>query len=96
LSDRKEAALRELTIEDFKRIMRSCAGDVESLGLSGDILDTSFTDLGYDSLALLESAALIEREYGVALVDEDLDVHETLRAFLDKVNGMLVSQQAAG
>jgi acyl carrier protein len=86
----------ELTIEDFKRIMRSAAGEIESLDLRTDILDTSFTELGYDSLALLEAAALIRREYGVALIDEDLDVHETLRAFLGKVNGMLVSQQTAG
>jgi acyl carrier protein len=88
--------LRELTIEDFKRIMRSCAGDVETLDLRGDILDTSFTELGYDSIALLESAALIGREYGVALADEELDVHQTLRAFLGKVNGVLASQQTAG
>jgi len=60
------------------------------------MLDASFTDLGYDSLALLEAAAAIGREYGVALADEDLDVRETLRAFLGKVNGVLVSQQTAG
>ena len=88
--------MRELTIEDLNQIMRSCAGDVESLDLSGDILDSSFTDLGYDSLALLEAAALIEREFRVTLGDDDLDVHETLRAFLGKVNGVLVSQQATG
>jgi acyl carrier protein len=88
--------VRQLTIEDFKRIMRSCAGEVESLDHGADILDTSFTHLGYDSLALLEAAALIRREYGVALVDEDLDVHETPRVFLGKVNGVLLSQQTAG
>jgi acyl carrier protein len=87
--------LKELALEDIKRILRSCAGEVESLDHNGDVLDVSFTDLGYDSLALLEAAALIWREYGVALVDEDIDVHETLRAFLDKVNGMLVRRQSA-
>jgi acyl carrier protein len=88
--------LRELALEDFKRIMRSCAGEIESLDHNGDVLDISFVNLGYDSLALLEVAALIWREYGVALVDEDLDVHETPRAFLGKVNGMLVRRQSAG
>jgi acyl carrier protein len=88
--------LRELTLEDFKRIMRSSAGEVESLDHNSDILDISFTELGYDSLALLEAAALIWREYGVALVDEDLDVHETLRAFLGKVNDLLVHRESAG
>jgi glucose-1-phosphate thymidylyltransferase len=93
MSDRKEAALRELTIENLKRIMRSCAGEDESVDHSGDILDTSFMDLGYDSLALLEAAAFIKREYEVTLGDEDIDALETPRAFLDKVNGALVGQR---
>lgn len=88
--------MRELTIEDLKRIMRSCAGEDESVDLSGDILDTSFTDLGYDSLALLEAAALIKREYGVTLEDEDLDELENPRDFLDKVNAVLVSERSVG
>lgn len=88
--------MRELTIEDFKRIMRSCAGEVESLYRDAEMLDISFMDLGCDSLALLEAAAMVWREYGVALADEDLDVHETPRAFLDKVNGILVTKQSAG
>jgi acyl carrier protein len=84
--------MRELTIEDLKRVMRSCAGEDESVDLSGDILDTSFMDLGYDSLALLEAAALIKREYGVTLGDEDLGDLENPRAFLDKVNAVLVGE----
>ncbi|MFD0683245.1 acyl carrier protein [Actinomadura fibrosa] len=94
--DRQEAALQELTIENLKRIMRSCAGEDESVNTDGDILDTSFVDLGYDSLALLEAAAVIKREYAVTLEDDDIDVLETPRAFLDKVNGVLVGERAPG
>ncbi|WP_225993696.1 acyl carrier protein [Actinomadura rudentiformis] len=74
--------------------MRSCAGEDESLDHGGDILDTSFVDLGYDSIALLEAAAFIKREYEVALNDDDIDVQETPQVFLDKVNGVLVRQAA--
>nr|WP_192809950.1 glucose-1-phosphate thymidylyltransferase RfbA [Actinomadura rudentiformis] len=94
MSDRKETAMKELTIEDLKHIMRSCAGEDESLDHGGDILDTSFVDLGYDSIALLEAAAFIKREYEVALNDDDIDVQETPQVFLDKVNGVLVRQAA--
>ncbi|MFI0450360.1 acyl carrier protein [Actinomadura sp. 6N118] len=92
MSDRRETAMKELTIEDLKRIMRSCAGEDESLDHGGDILGTSFVDLGYDSIALLEAAAFIKREYEVALNDDDIDVQETPQVFLDKVNGVLVRQ----
>lgn len=95
-ADRKETALKELTIEDLKQIMRACAGEDEAVDHGGDILDTSFMDLGYDSLALLEATAVIKREYEVDLNDEDADVVETPRTFLDKVNGMLVGRQALG
>lgn len=80
----------QLTIDDLKQIMRECAGEDDSISLDGDILDTSFLDLGYDSLALLETAALVKRRYGVIVSDDDLHGVETPRAFLEKVNSVLV------
>jgi act minimal PKS acyl carrier protein len=79
----------QLTIDDLKKIMRECAGEDDAVSLEGDILDTSFLDLGYDSLALLETAALVKRQYGVTVSDEDLHGIETPRAFLEKVNSVL-------
>lgn len=79
-----------LTIEDLRKIMRECAGEDDSISLEGDILDTPFMDLGYDSLALLETAALIKRQYGVTVSDDDLHGIDTPRAFLEKVNSVLV------
>ncbi|EMF53325.1 MULTISPECIES: acyl carrier protein [Streptomyces] len=78
-----------LSIDDFTRILRESAGQDEGVDLSGDIADVSFTDLGYDSLALLEVAGRITRAYGVTLPDEDLDGAETPRAFVDLVNSSL-------
>ena len=81
--------LTALSIDEFTRILRESAGEDEAVDLSGDIADTLFTDLGYDSLALLEVAGRITRDYGVALPDEALDSAETPRAFVDLVNSTL-------
>ncbi|MEU3983414.1 acyl carrier protein [Streptomyces sp. NPDC026672] len=78
-----------LSIEDFTSILRESAGEDEAVDLSGDIADVPFTELGYDSLALLEVAGRITRDYGVDLPDEDFDGAETPRAFVDLVNSAL-------
>lgn len=79
--------IREVTIEDLKRILRECAGADENVDLDDEILDTDFDDLGYDSLALLEAAARITREYDVTLDDEVVTSARTPRRFLKIVNG---------
>ena len=75
----------ELTIERLRQIMRECAGEDESVSLDGDIYDIAFSDLGYDSLAIMETAAKIEREFGLSLPD-DMAAAQTPRAFLAAVN----------
>ncbi len=78
--------MQELSIDELKRIMRECAGEGESVDLGGDNLDADFTDLGYDSLAVLEVSSRVERDYGVKLSDEVVSEATSLRAFLDLVN----------
>ncbi|HVW40257.1 MAG TPA: acyl carrier protein [Amycolatopsis sp.] len=78
-----------LSIDGLKEILRSAAGEDDGVDLDGDILDVAFAELGYDSLALLETAARIAREYGVTLSDDDIDEIETPRALLDRVNTAL-------
>jgi act minimal PKS acyl carrier protein len=77
---------RELTLADLTRILREAAGEDEGIDLDGDILDTTFADLGYDSLALLEAASRIERELGVKLSDDAVGDAETPRLFLAAIN----------
>ncbi|MEV7009978.1 acyl carrier protein [Streptosporangium sp. NPDC051022] len=64
--------MRELTLADLARILRECAGEDEGVDLSGDFGDVPFADLGYDSLAVLETAARLSRDYGVHLSDDDV------------------------
>ncbi|HEX4831802.1 MAG TPA: beta-ketoacyl synthase N-terminal-like domain-containing protein [Trebonia sp.] len=70
------------SIDDLVRILCRASGTPDGVDLTGDILDTRFEALGYDSLALLEAASWIEREYGIELTDAD---YPTPRAFLAAV-----------
>jgi act minimal PKS acyl carrier protein len=75
-----------MTFEDLKTIMAQCAGEDEHVGFDEQSVDTAFSDLGYDSLALLEAAAVITQRYGVALPDDEVNVALSPRALLDRVN----------
>jgi minimal PKS acyl carrier protein len=82
----------QFTIDDLKRIMRACAGEDEAVDLDGDIVGRSFDELGYDSLALLETASRTERELGIKLPEELMgDVH-TPQEYLEFVNGRLAER----
>ncbi|MFD3515338.1 acyl carrier protein [Streptomyces sp. NPDC058657] len=81
----------EFTLDDLKRILREGAGAEEGVDLDGDILDTGFEELGYESLALLETGSRIEREFGVTLDDDVLSDAQTPRALLTGVNAAIRS-----
>ncbi|AJE43677.1 acyl carrier protein [Streptomyces nodosus] len=83
-------ASHEFTIDDLKRILREGAGADEGVDLDGDIIDTDFESLGYESLAMLETGGRIEREFGVTLDDDTLTDAKTPRALIESVNALLV------
>ena len=74
------------TIDDLVVTLRDCAGEDEEINLDGDILDVPFADLGYDSLALLNTAGRIERDCGVKLSDDVFEQASTPRALVAVVN----------
>ncbi|MEU6351694.1 acyl carrier protein [Streptomyces sp. NPDC047072] len=80
--------MADMTIDDLRGTLIACAGEEDSSALHGDILDVPFDELGYDSLALMESAAKIERDYGIALPEEAVAEAETPRALLRLVNSL--------
>ncbi|MEW2508675.1 acyl carrier protein [Streptomyces sp. NPDC046870] len=82
--------MAELTIDRLKDILRISAGEDESEQLAGEIGETTFSELGYDSLALLETAALIKREYGVDITD-DIEHLSTPQAMTDFVNAKVAA-----
>jgi act minimal PKS acyl carrier protein len=75
-----------IELEDLTRLLRECAGEEEGVDLDGDVLDVSFIELGYDSLALLQVTGRIQREYGVEVPDDAVADAETPRALLELVN----------
>ncbi|BFU42692.1 acyl carrier protein [Krasilnikovia sp. MM14-A1004] len=81
------------TIDDLKRILREAAGAESAADDAGDIHDLSFSDLGYDSLVLLETSSRIEREYGISLDDSTVTDAPNPRALLNEVNARLADRE---
>jgi len=79
--------MNQFTLDDLRRILRERAG--YSGALDGDITDVPFTDLGYDSLAMLELSSRVEREYGVPVPDDTALAMHTPAAAMAYVNDRL-------
>lgn len=80
-----------MTIDDLHRVLTVCAGESDGIPAGEEILDWDFDDLGYDSLARMETAARIEQEYGVHIPDEHITELRTPRQVLGFVNGALLT-----
>lgn len=87
-------ATAQFTLDDLRRILLEAAGVEEGVDLDGDILDTSFAVLGYESIALLETGGLIEREYGVTLDEACLDEDATPADLIAAINLQLTPAAA--
>jgi act minimal PKS acyl carrier protein len=81
---------KPMTLDDLRRLLVECAGEVDGVALSGEILDTDFDAIGYDSLALMETAARVQSEFGVIIPDEVAGGVRTPRELLDMVNTSMV------
>ncbi len=81
--------MAEFTVDDLRRVMRAAAGEAEGVSLDGPILDLTFEELSYDSLALLETASRIERETGITFPDGVINDLKTPRDLLTLVNSHL-------
>jgi act minimal PKS acyl carrier protein len=74
-----------MTLAEFVDVIRACAGEPDEYDLNGDILDVSFDDLGYDSLALIEVSARLKQDHGI-VVDEIPELASP-RIALELING---------
>jgi minimal PKS acyl carrier protein len=75
-----------IELQDLRRILQESAGAEQGVDLDGEILDIQFDELGYDSLALMETAARISREYGIRIDDDALSEATTPRRLLGLLN----------
>lgn len=77
---------KRFTTEDLERILREGAGANDTARFDEATLNVHFDELGYDSLALLETAGRIEREFGIRLEELSLVVTLTPRELINQVN----------
>ncbi|WP_336159382.1 acyl carrier protein [Amycolatopsis sp. VC5-11] len=77
--------MTEFTLKTLIELLRECAGEDEGVELDGEILDVPFDELGYDSLALFNTVARIERDYRVSLPDEVVTEARTPRELLAEI-----------
>ena len=75
--------MAELTLDALRKILHTAVGEDESIDLSGDILDAPLTELGVDSLVIIDATRRIEREFSIKLPDAEIG---TPRDFLTVVN----------
>lgn len=59
-----------ISIDQLRELLVTCSGDADAL--SGDLAQASFAELGFDSLALIDTATTLKRDYGVLIPDERL------------------------
>jgi len=81
----------EFTIEDLRRILYAAAGEDDGADVDLGAMDTDFVQLGYESLALLETGIRIEREFGIKLDDSTTFDSTTPRALIEAVNAKLAA-----
>jgi minimal PKS acyl carrier protein len=84
--------MTEFSIQDLVRLLRECAGEDESVDLDGDVVDVSFEDLGYDSLALFNTVSRIERDYSIRLPDEVVTDAKTPGHLVEMINSGLAAR----
>lgn len=83
--------MARMTLNDLRRVLAENAGEIDGVQLDENLLDVDFDEIGYDSLALMESASAITDEYRVQVPDEALADLRTPRQFLKFVNAAPVA-----
>ncbi|MEU4064925.1 acyl carrier protein [Streptomyces wedmorensis] len=79
----------QITIGDLQTIMRQCAGEAEDALPLDQAPDSPFDELGYDSLALLETYSRIERDFGIELNEDEIGLINTAGELVEFVNSLL-------
>lgn len=68
------------------RVLCEAAGEDEVIELGGEAAETTLTELGFDSLVLMEATTRIEREFGATIPEDRLADVTTVSDFLDLVH----------
>lgn len=88
-------ATNTLGVRDLAKLLRECGAADEAVVVTEHVLDMTFTELGYDSLALLQTTGRVERDLGILLGDEALCDAGTPRILLGMINEALLGRPAS-
>jgi len=85
----------QFTLDELKKAMLTAIGDDDSVDLKHDILDVPMTDLGFDSLALMNVADILESKYGIEIPEDGIEeTMETPRKAVRYIEELLLGQPA--
>lgn len=79
---------QQFTVDDLKRMLRASTVVAQPVD-DGFALDVEFEELGYDSLALLDLAGRVQREYGIQMPDDAHTRMPTPREALALINSAM-------
>ena len=79
-----------LTLPELRALLVDAAGASDAADVTDDYGNQPFADLGYDSLALMESAAVLKRRHGVEIPEDVLGTLTTPNEMLAFVNSTRV------
>ncbi|KZM75443.1 acyl carrier protein [Nocardia terpenica] len=72
---------------DVLAALIASAGEPEAQVRAEELLDTTFEELGYDSLALIESVSRLEKRFAVTIPDHLVMDCRTFRELVERANG---------
>ncbi|MEV4316691.1 acyl carrier protein [Actinocrispum sp. NPDC049592] len=90
-----DAVVTRITMADLKRALEEGSGVDEGVDLDRDLGTSAFADLGYDSLAVLETGLRLSRENDVDIDDSIFMDLDTPQQLLDAVNEALERRRQA-
>ncbi|MEV6118494.1 acyl carrier protein [Streptomyces sp. NPDC052109] len=82
---------RSMSIEELRGILIACAGGEDADAPHEDFADLAFDDLGYDSLALIETATRLKLDHGVVIPDDLITEVATPAELLKLVNDRIAA-----
>jgi act minimal PKS acyl carrier protein len=82
---------KNFTVDDLRQALLTCAGKAADVDLDGEIADIDFADLGYDSLALIETSSFLARRLAIGLPEDALAETPTPRRFVELINASLTA-----
>jgi act minimal PKS acyl carrier protein len=80
--------------DQLTSLMISAAGKPEGGQQDGQLLNTTFTELGYDSLAVLEITGRIHKTWGIDIPESMAPDLQTPRLLLEYVNKTVEENQS--